>query len=96
MMRDLRARMNGRLLLTGLMLVLALGLASCSSTKADLQRSDVEQMYKDNRIDRVTYVDLMQQIDAREAAARTASGSTPPASTNASQPASPASGQASH
>jgi len=59
--------------LTGILLGLAVGMAGCGSTKADLQRSDVEQMYRDGRIDRITYADMMQKIADKEAAEHAAS-----------------------
>ena len=97
MNRDLRRWAFGRLLLTGILLGLALGMAGCSSTKADLQRSDVEQMYKDGRIDRTTYMDMMQKIADKEAADHAASveksKALPAAPIDSSEPAPPPPGQ---
>jgi len=86
--------------LAGILLGLALGMAGCSSTKADMQRSEVEQMYKDNRIDRVTYEDMMQKIADKEAAAHATTVDTPkalpPPAIDTDQPAPPPPGQASY
>jgi len=47
----------------------------------ELKRSDAQHMYMDGEIDRLTYDDMMHQIDKREAAAK--AGTTP---TDASAP----------
>ena len=52
---DSRWPLRWRLLLAGLFLGLALVGPGCTTAKADLKRSDVEQMYKDKQIDRITY-----------------------------------------
>jgi hypothetical protein len=104
MSRDLRRPAYWRLLLAGILLGMALGMAGCSSTKADMQRSDVEQMYKDGRIDRITYEDMMQKIADKEAAAHAAGvdaatvdaapRALPPPAIDTDQPAPPPPGQA--
>jgi hypothetical protein len=92
------------LFLAGILLGLTLGMAGCSSTKADMQRSYVEQMYKDKRIDRITYEDMMQKIADKEAAAHAAAvdaatvdaapGALPPPAIDTDHPAPPPPGQA--
>ena len=98
MSRELPWLAFGRVLWAGILLGWAVGMAGCSSTKADLQRSDVEQMYKDNRIDRVTYEDMMQKIADREATEHAASvdksKALPATPIDSSQPAPPPPGQA--
>ncbi len=77
---------------------LALGAAGCATEKHDLQRSDIEQWYKDGTINHVEYEDLMQKLDAKEAAekAKNTPAQQPPtvAPGGIGQPASPPSGQA--
>jgi len=98
MSHDSRRPAFWRLFLAGILLGLTLGMAGCSSTKADMQRSDVEQMYKDGRIDRITYEDMMQKIADKEAAAHAKTVEAPTASPtptiDSSQPAPPPPGQA--
>jgi hypothetical protein len=95
---DSRWLLRWRLVLAGFFLGLALVGSGCASGKADLQRSDVEQMYKDGQINRITYDDMMHQIDKREAAAKAgttvapANASAPPAATPAPASSTPSPG----
>jgi hypothetical protein len=70
--------------------------SSCSTAKHDLQRSEVEQMYKDGRITHLEYDEMMSEIAAKEKAAPAAPAG--PASSQNSlapgQPVAPPPGQA--
>jgi hypothetical protein len=81
----------------GVLLGGAVGVAGCTTTKDDLQRSDVEQWYKQGTINRVQYEDMMHKIDEREAAQSTSTTTQPPppvAPAGGGQPSPPPAGQA--
>jgi hypothetical protein len=94
---ELRKHARWKLILAVGLLGWMAGVMGCSTTKDDLQRSDVEQWYKEGKIDRVTYEDLMHKIDEREAAQSKPTTTQPPppvAPSGGGEPAPPPIGQA--
>ncbi len=73
-----------------------LACAGCATAKHDLQRSEVEQMYKDGRISHLEYDEMMSDIAAKEKAAPAAPAGPVSSQNNLApgQPAAPLPGQA--